>query len=142
LRIKALTTGIVAAALALALLPAAGTAAPGGGPVASKAGTLISFVSGGKLKIAKRITILVVCSEDCQADATTTIVAPGPNLTFHVAGPLTGGVPGGPFLKPNGPLLKAMKEHPGKFKLRTTITATSLSTGASETISGTFRLKR
>jgi hypothetical protein len=138
---KALTTGIVTAVLALALLPAAGTAAPNG-PVASKSGTLINFVSAGKLRIGKRISVVVVCSADCQADATLTIVAPGPNLSAHVAGPLGANVPGGPFFKPNGPLLKAMKEHPGRFKVRTKITATDLSTGASETISGTFRLKR
>lgn len=130
------------AVLALALMPVLGTAAAEGGPPATKSGTLINFLSGGKLRIAKKITIFVVCSADCQAQAKTTIVAPGPNLTFNVAGPLTAGVPGGPFIKPNGPLLKAMKAHPGRFKLRTTITATNVATGAAETISGTFRLKR
>jgi hypothetical protein len=141
LRIKAITTGIVVAVLALALLPAAATSAPNA-PLASKAGALINFVSTGKLRIGKRISIVVVCSADCQADATVTVVAPGPNLSFHVAGPLTANVPGGPFFKPNRPLLKAMKDHPGRFKIRTAITATDPSTGASDAISGTFRLKR
>jgi hypothetical protein len=125
--------------LALAL-PA--TAAAAADPVATKSGVLVNYASTGKLKIAKRITILLVCSANCQVTARMVIVAPGPNFTSDVAGPLTAGVPGGPYFQPNGPLLRAMKDEPKKFKVRSTITATNTSTGAVETISRTFGLKR
>jgi hypothetical protein len=143
LRIKGLTTGIVVAALALGLLLLPGAALAGGeGPSATKSGVLINYISTGKLKIAKRIDIVVVCSADCQVNATTTVVAPGPNLIGNVSGALTANIPGGPFIKPNGPLLKGMKATPGKYKIRSKITATNLATGAVETIARTFRLKR
>jgi hypothetical protein len=131
---------IAAAALAVALVPAASTA--GAAPSATKSGTLVNFVSTGKLKIQKKITIYLLCSANCQVDATIVIIAPGPNFTAHVSGPLQAGVQGGPFFQPNGPLLKAMKAAPGKFKIGATITATDATTGAVETISNTFKLKR
>ena len=134
------TTVALIAALALCLLPAASAASSE--PVATKSGVLVSYVTTGKLKIAKRIAIYLVCSANCQVSAQLVIVAPGPNFTSNVAGPLTAGVAGGPFFQPNGPLLKAMKADPGKYKIRTTITATNTTTGAAETISRTFRLKR
>jgi hypothetical protein len=127
------------AALALALLPAA---AASGGPSATKSGAIVNYVSTGKLKIAKRITILVVCPANCQINATTVLVGPKDKDKSIVAGPLVAGVPGGPYIQPNGPLLKAMKANPGKFKVRSTIRATEASTGASETISRGFGLKR
>jgi hypothetical protein len=143
LRIRGLTTGIVVAALALGLLLLPGTAAAGGnGPTAIKSGVLINYISAGKLRIAKRIEILVVCSADCQVVADSVIVGPGPNLRGRVSGVLTANIPGGPFFKPNGPLLRAMKASPGKYKIRSKITATNPATGAVETISRTFRLKR
>jgi hypothetical protein len=143
LRIKGLTTGIVVAALALGLLLLPGAAVAGGdGPTATRSGALINYVTTGKLRIAKRIDVVVVCSADCQVDATTTVVAPGPNLIGNVSGVLAANIPGGPFIKPNGPLLKGMKASPGKYKIRSKITATDLATGAVETIARTFRLKR
>jgi hypothetical protein len=134
------TTVALIAALALALLPAAGAAS--GGPSATKSGVLVSYVSTGKLRIAKRITILVVCSADCQITATTVIVGPGDKDKSIVSGPLLANVPGGPYFQPNGPLLKAMKANPGKFEIRSKIVATNSGTGAFETISRDFRLKR
>ena len=132
---RTLTLLAVAAAL---ILPATASA----DPVATKSGTLINFVSTGKLKIAKKISIVVVCSANCNVQANTTIVGPGPNITANVSGPLTANVPGGPFFQPNGPLLKDMKAQPGRYKIRATLTATNASTGAVETISNTFKLKR
>jgi len=126
--------------IAALTLPA--TAVAGAGPGATKSGVLINYVSTGKLKIGKRITILLVCSANCQVSARMVLVAPGPNFTSNVAGPLTANVPGGPFFQPNGPLLKEMKASPGKFKVRTNITATNSTTGAVESIARTFRLKR
>jgi hypothetical protein len=141
--IRSRTVAAVAAmALSLTVALAPATAAAGGGPDATKSGVLVNFVSTGKLKIAKRITILIVCSANCQVAARLVIVAPGPNFTTNVAGPLNAGVAGGPYFQPNGPLLRAMKDKPGRFKVRAGITATNTSTGAVETISRTFRLKR
>jgi hypothetical protein len=143
LRIKGLTTGIVVAALALGLLLLPGTAAAGGqGPTATKSGALVNYVSTGKLKIGKKITILVVCSANCNVDTTTAIKGPGFKDSAAVSGPLSAGVPGGPFFKPNGPLLRGMKAEPGKFKINSTVTATDPATGATETIARSFRLKR
>jgi hypothetical protein len=143
LRIKGLTTGIVVAALALGLLLLPGTAAAGGeGPTATKSGALVNYVSTGKLKIGKRITILVVCSANCNVDTTTAVKGPRFKDSAIVSGPLSAGVPGGPFFKPNGPLLRGMKAEPGKFRINSTITATDPATGATETITRSFRLKR
>ncbi len=114
----------------------------GGGPVATKSGALINYVSTAKLKISKKIEILVVCSANCNVDATSTVKGPGFNQTVHVSGPLTANVPGGPFFQPNGPLLKSMRATPGKFRIISSLTATNPATGAIDTISNTFRLKR
>ena len=142
LRVKGLTTGIVVAALALGLLLLPGTAAAGDGPTATKSGALVNYVSTGKLKIAKKITIFVVCAANCNVDTTTVVKGPGIKQNAQVGGPLAAGVPGGPFFKPNGPLLKAMNAQPGRFRVNSTVTATDPATGATETISRSFRLKR
>jgi hypothetical protein len=124
---------------ALLLLPSSSAA---GAPVATKSGALINYVSTGKLKVAKSITIPVVCSSDCQVTSTVRIKGPGFKLTNTVAGPLTAGVPGGHIIKPNGPLLKSMKADTGKFRLVSNMTATDPATGATDAISHTFKLKR
>ena len=143
LRIRGLTTGIVVAALALGLLLLPGTAAASGdGPTATKSGALVNYVSTGKLRIGRKITIFIVCSADCNVNATTVVKGPGFKLSADVSGPLSAGVPGGPFFKPNGQLLKDMKAQPGRFRVNSTVTATDPATGATETISRSFRLKR
>jgi hypothetical protein len=142
LRVKGLTTGIVVAALALGLLLLPGSAAAGGGPIASKSGALVNYVSTGKLKIGKRITIFIVCSANCNVDTTTVVKGPGIKQTANISGPLTANVPGGPFLKPNGPLLKGMKASPGRYRINSRVTATDPLTGATDAISRSFRLKR
>ena len=63
-------------------------------------------------------------------------------LVGNVSGSLNANVPGGPFFKPNGPLLKSMKAEPGKFRLVNTITATDPTTGLTDAISRTFKFKR
>ena len=129
-------------ALAGALILPASAATAGDGPTASKSGAIINYVSGKKLKIGKRIQILVVCSVNCNVVSKSTIKGPGVKLRGNVSGPLQAGVPGGPFFKPNGPLLKAMKRFPGRFRLVNRITATDPTTGATDAISRSFRLKR
>jgi hypothetical protein len=142
LTIKGLRTGIVVAALALGLLLLPSTAAAGDGPTATKSGALVNYVSTGKLKVAKKITIFVVCAANCNVDTTTVVKGPGIKQKAQVSGPLAAGVPGGPFFKPNGPLLKAMKAQPGRFTVNSAVTATDPATGATETISRSFKLKR
>jgi hypothetical protein len=141
--------GRAVALLALAgalVLPAsvlpASAATAGDGPTASKSGAIINYKSGKKLKIGKRIQILVVCSVDCNVVSKSTIKGPGVKLRGTVSGQLQAGAVGGPFFKPNGPLLKAMKATPGKFRLINRITATDPATGATDAISRSFRLKR
>ena len=132
------TVGLLALLAALAL-PAT---VAGAGPSATKSGALINYVTTGKLKIAKRIEILVVCSSNCNATSVSRIKGPGVNVPGTVSGSLQAGVPGGPFFKPNGALLKALKANPGRFRLVNKITATDPTTGLTDAISRTFRFKR
>jgi hypothetical protein len=131
---------VLAAVLCLALPVSSASAS--GGPVATKSGALINYVSTAKLKISNKIEILVVCSASCTVNATSTVKGPGFNQSVQVSGPLTANVPGGPFFQPNGPLLKSMKAAPGRFKIISSLTATDSLTGATDTISHTFKLKR
>ncbi|MFL5907256.1 MAG: hypothetical protein ACJ75Z_06620 [Solirubrobacterales bacterium] len=131
--------GLIAVALAL-LLPASSVA--GAGPVATKSGALINYTTTGKLKLGKSITIPVVCSANCQVTSTVVVKGPGFKLTNTVTGTLQAGVPGGHIIKPNGPLLKSMKANTGRFRLVSSMTATDQATGATDSISHAFRLKR
>jgi len=121
------------------LVPASGLA---GGPVATKSGAIINYTTTGKLKVRKSITIPVVCSVNCQVTSTVVVKGPGFKLHNTVSGTLQAGVPGGHIIKPNGPLLKSMKADTGKFRLVSHMTATDVSTGATDAIAHTFRLKR
>jgi hypothetical protein len=136
--------GRVSALLAVGLalvLPASGAVA-GSGPVATKSGALINYVSTAKLKVAKSIEITLICSANCNVVSHSVIKGPGVKVPGDVSGSLQANVPGGPFLKPNGPLLKAMKADPGKFKLVNKVTATDPVTGATDQISHTFKFKK
>lgn len=136
--------GRIAALLAVvvALVVPASEASAGDGPVATKSGALINYVTGGKLKIGKRVTIGVVCSADCNATATLQLKGPGVKVKGTVSGSLAANSPGSIYFKPNGPALKAMKAEPGKFRLLNSVTATDPATGALDFISRTFRFKR
>jgi hypothetical protein len=127
----------IVAAAAL-MVPAAASA----GPTATKSGVLINYVGPTKLKVAKKIQITLVCSANCSVQSSTTVKGPRFNDSFDVSGPLTANVPGGPFFNPNGPLLKQMKDEPGKFRVISSVTATNSMTGAVESINRTFKLKR
>jgi hypothetical protein len=130
----------VAAVACALLLPASSAVAKD--PVATKSGALINYVTTGKLKVSKKILVAVVCSVNCNVNTTTTIKAKGYHQTFQLSGALQAGVVGGPFFKPNGSLLKVMKAQPGAFKIVSSITATDPTTGASDAIAHTFKLKR
>lgn len=113
-----------------------------GGPVATKSGTLISYVSTSPLKVSKKIEIVVVCTANCNVNATSTIKGPGYKQTVPVSGGLVANQPGGPFFQPNSALLKSMKATPGRFKIVSSVTATNATTGATDAISAVFKLKR
>jgi hypothetical protein len=135
--------GKVAAVLAVAgalLLP--GSSALAGGPVAKESGALINYLTTGRLKIAKKIIVPFQCSANCNVVSTITVKGPGIHATDTESGALGAGVPSGHFIKPNGPLLKAMKAAPGRFKLISSVNATDPVTGATDSISNAFRLKR
>ena len=132
---RAVAIAVTAAAL---MAPAAASA----GPVATKSGVLINYVGPAKLKVGKRIQISLVCSANCNVDATTTVKGPRFKDSFQLSGGLTANVVGGPFFQPNGPLLKQMKAETGKFTIISSVTATNATTGAVESASRTFHLKR
>jgi len=113
-----------------------------GGPVATKSGALINYVTTAKLKVRRSITIPVVCSANCQVTSNVRIKGPGIRLNNVVTGQLSAGVPGGHVIKPNGPLLASMKANPGRFRLVSHMTATDMSSGATDAIAHSFRLKR
>jgi hypothetical protein len=141
MRVSRTRKSVAALALAAALvLPASASTAD---PVATKSGAIINYVSTGKLKIGKKILIEVVCSVNCNVTSTTVVKGPGFKRTLTVSGSLQANATGGgPFVQPNGALLKAMKAEPGRFKFINSITASDPSTGATDSISRTFKLKR
>ena len=135
--------GRVAALLAIAAaLLAPALAAGGEGPVATKSGALVNYITGGKLKIGKKINILVVCSADCDVTSSLRIKGPGVKVKGTVSGQLPANVPGATYLKLRRAGLKALKAKPSKFKLVNRITAADAVTGAVDSISRTFKFKK
>jgi hypothetical protein len=122
------------------LLP--GSSALAGGPVATKSGALINYLTTGKLKIAKKIIVPFQCAVACNVVSSLTVKGPGIKATDTESGNLGAGVPAGHFIKPNGTLLKAMKASPGRFTLVSSVNATDPATGATDAIANTFKLKR
>jgi hypothetical protein len=134
--------GSFAAAVALIgalLLPASGAA---GSPTAHKSGAIINYVTTGKLRIAKRIIVPIVCSVNCDVVSSLKVKGPFVKGTDVEQGSLQAGVPAGHFIKPSGPLLKLLKASPGRYKLISNVTATDPATGATDHIAHSFKLKR
>jgi hypothetical protein len=121
------------------LLPASGAVAT---PTAHKSGAIINYLTTGKLKVAKKIIVPFVCSVDCNVVSTLKVKGPLVRGSDTEQGSLHAGVPAGHFIKPSGPLLKLMKASPGRYKLISHITATDPSTGATDPIVHSFKLKR
>jgi hypothetical protein len=122
------------------LLPAAVASADG--PVATKSGAIVNFSSTAKLRVAKTMQVQYGCSVDCDVAVTARIKGPGANLRLvqppvsFTAGPVLF------FIKPNKPLLKLMKAEPGRFRIACTIDGTDRSTGGTDEISHSFKVKR
>jgi hypothetical protein len=75
--------------------------------------------------------------------ATSTLKLKGPDLAPAVVpGTLTAGEPASPYIVLNKAAKSALKADPSKARLVTSITATDLATGASQTISRTYRFKK
>jgi hypothetical protein len=135
-------TATAAAAATAALLGPAATATAD--PQAKAAGEeVISFVTKGKLKLGKTISYQFVCGVACNVKADVSIALPGPNFNST---PVTAtNIPAGQVLedklKPNGPLLKAIKADKGRAKLQATITGTNVATGEVDVDKASFKFK-
>ncbi len=136
---------IATAALAASMLAALGSAVPAGaGQTATKADeTLVRYLTKGKLKADGNISYKVVCAVDCKLKLDVALLLPGKDFSPK---PIGGNVAAGNVIsdqiKPNGPLLKRIRDKIGRVKLRSTITATDLVTGEVDRDNRVFKLKR
>jgi hypothetical protein len=129
-------------ALAGALVLPASTAVAGDGPLATKSGAIVNFVTTGKLRVAKRIQPLAICNVNCDVSGTGVLKGMGAKATFSDSSSFAAGQQFGLFVIVKGQLLKLMKANPGKFRLNETLTAVDPTTGATDTVSRSFRFKR
>jgi hypothetical protein len=121
------------------LLPATSAV---GAPTAHKSGAIINYLTTGKLRIGKRIIVPFQCSVACNVVSTLTIKGPLVHGSDTEQGSIAAGVPAGHFIKPSRGLSRLLKDHPGRYKLISSISATDPATGATDVINHTFRLKR
>lgn len=124
---------------ALALAIAALAAAP-----ASAGNGLLAYVSPSPLKLEQRISYEVSCSASCSLTATNQLLVPGPDAPPATVGPDTFGpaVNAVPYLQLTKRATKVLRHNAKKVRLKSTIEATNLDTGVTDTISQTFRFKR
>jgi hypothetical protein len=127
------------AILGALLLPVSGAV---GAPTAHKSGAIVNYLTTGKLKIGKKIIVPFVCSVNCNVVSTLKVKGPFVRGSDTEQGSLQAGVAAGHFIKPSGPLLRLIKASPGRYKLISHITATDPATGATDSISHSFKLKR
>ena len=129
-------------AVAAALLLPASSALAGDGPVAQKSGAIVNFVTTGKVKVARHFQPLAVCSVDCSVTGTAVLKGLGGKATITDSGTFAANQPFGLQITVKGGLLKLMKANPGRFHRSETYTATDPATGATDTISHSFKFKR
>jgi hypothetical protein len=136
-------------AIAILALPASGAIA--GGPVAHKSGTLINFVTTGKLRVQANVQPVAVCTQACTVTGTGVIKGLGGKGSFSDnGGPFAAGQGFGLALKVKKVpgLFRAMKAFPGRFHLTETLTATPVDpatgapNGAPESVTAGFKFKR
>jgi hypothetical protein len=135
------TLGALIALAAVLFVPASGAVA-GDGPVATKSGAIVNFVTTGKLRVTRRIQPLAVCTVNCDVTGTGVLKGIGGRATFSDSGSFPAGQQFGLFVTIKGSLLKLMKKFPGRFRLAETLTATDPATGATDSVSKSFRFKR
>jgi hypothetical protein len=135
---------LVAGALLIPASPAAAGAqiGTGDGPVAHKSGAIVNYTSTAKLRVKKHMRMFFVCNVNCSVTSTTTIKGLGGKLTRTVSGDVPAGIQGFVEITPKGSLPRLLKRFPGRFRFINKITATDPTTGATDNISHTFKLKR
>jgi hypothetical protein len=139
-------TTFAAAAVAAAMLIPASQASAGDGPVATKSGAVVNYVTTAKIKLRKRIGPSFVCSVQCSINSTLKLKGPGGHITdVRTATAVAPGVILTHFFKfakfPKR-VRGLIKEHIGKFRLVSKVMATDDATGAQDVISHSFKLKR
>ena len=142
-------TSFAALAVTVALLIPASPAAAGahiarggGGPVATKSGAIVNFLPAGKIRVKKKFQPLAVCSVNCDVTGTAVLKGMGGKATITDSGSFPANQPFGLQIRVKGVLLKLMKQHPGRFHLNVTYTATDPATGAQDSVSRPFKFKR
>jgi hypothetical protein len=140
--------GTIVAALAItaALAVPASSALAGGGPVATKSGAIVNYVSTAKVKLGKRSGPSFVCSVTC--NLTSKLVLKGPHLKLPDT-ETASSVPAGQalthffnFSKFPKSVRQFIAQHVGQYTLVSTVNATDAATGATDAISNVFKLKR
>jgi hypothetical protein len=116
-------------------------ASGGDGPVATKSGAIVNFVPSGKVRVKKHFQPLAVCSVDCSVTGTAVLKGTG-GKPITDTGSFLANQPFGLRITVKGALLKLMKQHPGRFRLTETYTATDPATGATDSVSRGFKFKR
>ena len=139
MRRKARVVAAMAVMLGLLALPVSAAGGPG---ASASADTLIAYGPQKKLKIGKRITFGVTCAVNCNARAIAVVSGPGKDPRIVVSGALPAATSVPVILKPNGPLLKGFKAFPGRFIIKTRVSATDPVTGEADVDTRNFRLKR
>jgi hypothetical protein len=117
-------------------------ASGGGGPVATKSGAIVNFVPAGKLRVRRHFQPLAVCSVNCDVTGTAVLKGLGGKANITDSGSFLANQPFGLQITVKGFLLKLMKEHPGRFHLSVTYSATDPATGATDSVSRGFKFKR
>jgi hypothetical protein len=117
-------------------------ASGGDGPVATKSGAIVNFVPAGKLRVRRQIQPLAVCSVNCDVTGTVVLKGMGGKANITDSGAFLANQPFGLRITVKGFLLRLMKDHPGRFHLSVTYSATDPATGATDSVSRGFKFKR
>ena len=110
---------------------------------ASAGEDLVSYLTKGKLKVAKKVRYRFVCSADCQVTATSSVLLKGPDVPPVVnTGAFSAGESVAAELTMNKALRNSIKDHIGASKLRTEVKATNTATGETDKDTRTFKFKK
>jgi len=113
------------------------------GPIATKSGAVVNYVTTGKIKIRRRIEVSFVCSVQCSLTSSLLIKGPGARLSdVETATDVAPGLVLTHFFKFSKRAVAFIKANASKFRVVSRVSATDAATGAPDTISHSFRLKR
>lgn len=135
--------GSLAATIAIVgavVFPAAGLASDG--PVAHKSGAIVNYLTSGKVKLGKKLSVSFVCAVNCDLTSTLKLKGPGVHATNTQSTSVSAGGGVTHFFQINGQLRKFIKTDIGRFRLVSKVNATDPVTGATDAISRSFKLKR